>query len=105
MPVGVSRLDRQVVKGTDHVGLRDAVGQHVLPVDDLRRVGETGVQAPPGDAEQELVAVGHNVQQRAELQVSGQVGLVDRQRGAGVEVAVGVHQAGFHDARRSFSCG
>ena len=91
MPIGVNRLDGEVVQVTDRAGLRDAVGQHALPVGDLRRVGETGVESLSGDAEEELVASGQGVNQRGELEVGDQVGLVGRQRGVRVEVAVSVH--------------
>ena len=111
MPFGVGRLDREVVQVADGAGLCDAVGQHVLPVGDLRRAAKTGVQALPGDGEQELVTAGHGFEQDAKLEVGGQVGLVAWQRGAGVEIAVGVHQVDLHTApterlaMRSFSCG
>ena len=54
MPFGVDRLDREVVQVTDDTRLCDAVGEHLLPVGDLRGAAEPGVQALPRDSEQEL---------------------------------------------------
>jgi hypothetical protein len=58
----------------------------------------------PGHVEQELVAVGHRPQESAQLQVAAQVGLVRRQVPLEIEIPVRVHQEGFHQANRSFSC-
>src|ERR1700753_2031357 len=80
----------------DRLGVGQAVGQHLLPEADRLRVVQAGEQDLRGYLVQELVAVGHRLQQRAQFQVLAQV-LVSRwQPGRPVEAPVPVEEVGLH---------
>ena len=88
--------DRDRVDLADHLGVGEAVGQHLLPVADRFRVVQAGEQDLRGHLVQELVTGGHRLQQRAQFQVLDQVLVAGWQPGLPVEVPVRVEEVGLH---------
>ena len=93
----------------------DAVGEDVLAVGDLSRIGEAREQGPLRDSKEQAVAAGHRTQKRYELEVLNQIIRIRRQirpaygvasawREGDVEgeVLVFEHQVRFHGAIRFF---
>ena len=101
VPLVLQGADRDGVHLPDDLGLGEAVGQDPLAVADGLRVVQAGEQHLRGHLEEELVAGGHRLQQRVQLQVGDQVLVAGRQAGSPVEVPVPVQEVDLHRASRS----
>ena len=78
------------------LGLGEAVGQDPLPVADGLRVVQAGEQHLRGYPVEKLVAGGHRLQQRGQLEVLDQVLVADGQVGPEVEIPVLEEEVGLH---------
>jgi hypothetical protein len=68
-PLVFERFDRELIQLADDLGVRKAVREHVLPIDDGVRIGQARQDGPLGHLEQELVPGRHRVPQRPEFEV------------------------------------
>ena len=67
------RLDGQVVDGTYDIRLTQAVGKHVVTVENSLRLIEASEHRFARDVVQELIAPGHGCEKGAKLEICDQV--------------------------------
>ncbi len=99
-PLRLQRLDGDLVELPHDGWLLEAVGKHLLAVDDRLGVGQAREDGLFGHVKQEPITARHGLQQGRKLQVLQQVRFVCRQRALQVEVLVLVHEEGLHPVTR-----
>ena len=93
------------VEPADDVRIAEAVLQRLLPVADRRDVVRCcGQYCLLRDVENQLVVGRHGLEQRIELQVAAEIDLVRRQRAFEIEIAIPMHEKGFHEPSLSRNC-
>ena len=101
----LERLMRQCVELADRLRIAEAVLQRVLAVFDRREViGSRRQHRLLRHVEDELVVDRHGREQRVELQVLPESVGVRRQGASEIEIALPMHEEGFHGASLSRNC-
>ena len=93
------------VEPADDVWVAEAVLQRLLPVADRRDVvRRCGQYCLLRDLANQLVIGRHGLEQRIELQVAAEIDLVLWRSAFEIEIAIPMHEKGFHDPSLSRSC-
>jgi hypothetical protein len=96
LALALDRLHCDPIELSDDLRLLQAVGEHLLAVDDRLGILEAGEHGPLCHLVQEPVAARHDAKQCLQLQVAGQRPVVRRQVPLQVEALVGMHEEGLH---------
>ncbi len=98
------RLDRQIIQLPDHQRIGENVAKNVLAVSHVLFVGETLQNRLARHVVQVSVAESHRVEQHIQFQVLDQRFAVLRQSRLEIEIAIPVHEKGFHGLIRPRIC-